>query len=456
MMRAAACALALTCFSAPALGQESFDALAARAADLAHRAQVLEDERAIENLTRAFGFYIDRGAWSEAAALFAEDGTFETSQHGVYVGPEQIRALLEQALGPEGLVEGRMSDALVLQPVIHVGADEATARARARGVFLLGRHEEEALWTDGVYENAYVKEDGVWKFQTVNLFLTLLTDFNEGWGESALPMGAFDDPPPDHPPTVEYEAYPTYFVAPFHYPNPGSGEPVRYRPDSTAAVALFDPAASAPPARAYADLDALEVAVADAEHKAARAANRDAIDRLIRAYGYYLDKNLWDELADLFAEDGSMELAQRGVYQGRERVRAFLHTQFGAEGPAQGRLGDHLQLQPVITVADDGMTAKARSRMISIMAFDGRGGSLNGALYENAFVKEDGVWKFKTLHAFNTYNAGYDGAWAFDARPGMPGPNANLPPDAPPTVAFEGFPNVYEIPFHYPNPVTGE
>jgi hypothetical protein len=449
--------IAATALAAPALAQDTYEALAARANELAHRAQVLEDERAIENLTRAFGFYIDRGEWGEAAALFAEDGAFELNQHGVYVGPARIRAFLERALGPEGLVQGRMTDALVLQPVIHVAADETNAHARARGIFLLGEHEEQAVWADGVYENAYVKEDGVWKFQSLQFFATFVTDFNEGWAESALPLSPpLEDLPPDHPPTVEFEAYPTYFAAPFHYPNPVSGEPVQYRADSTVEIEIIDPSAGEPPARTFADFDELEAAVATAEHQAARANDHDAIDRLVRAYGYYLDKSQWDDLADLFARDGSMELAQRGVFVSQDRVREFLHTQFGPARPAEGRLGDHLQMQPVITVSEAGQSAQARSRMISIMAFAGRGGGLNGAIYENEFVKEDGVWKYATLHAFNTYNARYDGAWATGANPGMPGENPDLPPDMPPTVVFEGFPNVYEIPFHYPNPVTGE
>ena len=37
----------------------------------------------------------------------------------------------------------------------------------------------------------------------------------------------------------------------------------------------------------------------------------------------------------------------------------------------------------------------------------------------------------------------------------MPGPSSAMPPDAPPTTAFAMFPAVYDIPFHYPNPVTG-
>ncbi len=226
------------------------------------------------------------------------------------------------------------------------------------------------------------------------------------------------------------------------------------------ALLTFPAAAQDAPARSSPEvaetIAALEAAIAEAEREVALIRDRDEIDNLIRAYGYYLDKNMWDDLADLFAEDGSIELAQRGVYRGRERVRAFLKTVFGPMGPAPGRLGDHLQVQPVIHVAPDGRTATARSRVIQMMGFAGRSASLLGGVYVNELVKEDGVWKIKSDHVLNTFVAGYDGGWAHAASQRLPGPSERLPPDEPPTQTFRPFPYVIDIPFTYPNPVTGE
>jgi triacylglycerol lipase len=59
------------------------------------------------------------------------------------------------------------------------------------------------------------------------------------------------------------------------------------------------------------------------------------------------------------------------------------------------------------------------------------------------------------VHAYNTFTANYEGGWAKSASRGVPGPSKEFPPDAPPTMAFEMFPTVYNIPFHYANPVTG-
>jgi acetyl esterase/lipase len=199
----------------------------------------------------------------------------------------------------------------------------------------------------------------------------------------------------------------------------------------------------------------VEAAVTDAERAVARVKDVHELDNLEGAYGYYLDKNLWNDLANLFARDGSIELAQRGVYRGK-RVREFLVKVFGRgqEGPVAGRLGNHIQMQPVIHVSDEGRSAKMRVRMMQQMSFGPRA-SMGGAIYENQAVKEDGVWKFSAVHAFNTFTANYDGGWTKVTSSNVPGPSKDFPPDAPPTLVFDMFPSVYNIPFHYANPVSG-
>ncbi len=461
LILAAAATLAFA--AAPAIAQESgaFAAAAQRLQMLEARAQRMEDERAIENLMRAYGYYVDRKMWDDVADLFAEGGTFETGQRGVYRGRDHIRAALEDLWGPQDLQDGQMNDHLVLQPVIHVAADGTTAMGRFRHIGMLGEYQDWGRWEDGIYENAFVKEDGVWKISALHLYTILSTDIEQGWGEQAFPAeGPSEAAPPDAPPTLEYDAYPAYYTPPFHYPNPVSGQKVTYREgDPGAAVdPQMRPAAPQPDAGAPTTLDELEAALADAELRLERVKAANEIQNLINAYGYYLDKGLYNELADLFAEDGSMELAQRGVYQGRERVRDFLVNGLGRgapTGPREGFLQDHVQLQPVIHVSEDAQTATARMRAIMIMGFAGRSASWGAGVYVDEFVKEDGRWKFKTAHVYNTFNAAYDGAWVRNSAGALPGQNPDLPPDSPPTMEFEYWPTVYDIPFAYDNPVSG-
>jgi len=256
-----------------------------------------------------------------------------------------------------------------------------------------------------------------------------------------------------------YAIYPKPHIPPYHYDNPVSGSPPRYpeargRPSAAAIAAVRAPVAPTGARPRKTQVRDVAVLVAETEKQVGRVKDFHEIDNLVSAYGYYLDKNLWNDLANLFSANGSIELAQRGSYIGRERVRGFLFNVFGKEGPTENRLGNHIQYQAVIHVAADGQSAKVRSRMLQQLNF-GQRPSMGASLYENEFVKEDGVWKFSVDHTFNTWTASYDGGWARNPGRGVPGPSKSYPPDTPPTFVFQMFPTVYEIPFHYPHPVTG-
>lgn len=65
--------------------------------------------------------------------------------------------------------------------------------------------------------------------------------------------------------------------------------------------------------------------LAEQEERLQRLEDIEAIGRLERAYGYYVDKHLWDQVVDLFAEESSVEISQRGVFLNKEGVQtAFL------------------------------------------------------------------------------------------------------------------------------------
>jgi hypothetical protein len=197
------------------------------------------------------------------------------------------------------------------------------------------------------------------------------------------------------------------------------------------------------------ELEALRREVDALRVEARRASDHLAICNLQAAYGYYVDKALWDEAADLFCADATLEIAGRGLYRGQERIRAYLHRLPALE---QGRLFNHMQLQPVITIAADGATAEGRWRTIIEVALPGV--ELRGeGTYENAYRREQGVWKIAKLHAFITYYAPAGEGWAKPVP--MAGELADYPPDAPQTVAYRSFPDIFVPPFHYPNPVTG-
>jgi acetyl esterase/lipase len=431
--------------------------VARRLADLTHRVTLLNDAQQIENLQRIYGFYIDRAMWDQAAGLFAPDGSIESGQQGVYVGKRRVREFLGLS-GHQGLSWGWMNDHMQLQPIVDVAPDGLTAHARSRELDLLGHVGGQGQWMEGVYENTFVKHHGVWMFKSLHFYPTFITAYDKGWGQDAQPVPVASKVlPPDRPPTEVYAIYPTAHVPPYHYPNPVTGEMAHYPTVGGPSPALARAALSVPGSdfkpQPVKDVGA---ALTAAQRGIERVKAYYEIENLESAYGYYLDKNLWNDLANLFSVDGSMELAQRGAYDGREHVRAFLLKVFGrgTEGPVANRLGNHMQLQPVIDVAPDGKSAKIRIRMFQQMSFGPRA-SVGAAVYENTAVLEDGKWKLRDDHTYNTLAASYEGGWVRAANPGVPGPDKELPPDRPPSLKFQMFPVVYDIPFHYANPVTG-
>lgn len=208
----------------------------------------------------------------------------------------------------------------------------------------------------------------------------------------------------------------------------------------------------------------------------------NAIRKLQHAYGYYLDKCLYKEVVDLFAEDGEAHF-NGGIFKGRDKgVRRLYIDGFGkaftggVNGPAHGFLLEHFQLQDIVDVAPDRNTAKARFRCFmqagahktsrSPMGEAARkqGTAIQwweGGMYENTYVRENGVWKIKILNYRAFWHADYATGWANtrlkyvtpfkETYPQNPnGPDELIQP--PPTL----WPETDVIPFHYPHPVTGE
>jgi hypothetical protein len=203
-------------------------ALEAKVAALSSEAARLEDANAVKKLQRAFGYYIDKGFWDEAADLFAADATLETGVDGVYVGKARIRELLVRQGGGHpgpGLPYGQFNHHMQLQPVVHVSADGLTAKGRWRELALLGQFQKSAAWGDGIYENEYVKDNGVWEIRKVHYYPDFVAPYKGGWVTLKPVSGDWKSDtakgfPADRPPTVTYAPYPAIYTPPFHYKNP--------------------------------------------------------------------------------------------------------------------------------------------------------------------------------------------------------------------------------------------
>jgi hypothetical protein len=211
-----------------------------------------------------------------------------------------------------------------------------------------------------------------------------------------------------------------------------------------------------PSAEDAAQLAELRARVAALERRKERVEDVNAIERLQGAYGYYFDRGLWDEAANLFADDGTIEIGLDGVYVGKERVRDYLYALGGGRQPLRdGELNEHLQVMPVITLGPDGSTAKARWRAIALTGELGAEAYWGEGPYENEYVKDDGVWKIKSLHWYQALYVPYEGGWQTQADPTLgKHVSGTLPPDRPPSVEYKTWPDTYVPPFSFPNPVA--
>jgi hypothetical protein len=198
-------------------------------------------------------------------------------------------------------------------------------------------------------------------------------------------------------------------------------------------------------------VEGLKMQISALAHQIQNSQDYIAINNLQDAYGYYVDKAKWDEVADLFTKDGTLEIGLRGVYVGQDRVRAYLHR---LSDLTYGTLYNHSQLQPIIHIDPDGRTAKGRWRAFIQVGQLKTRAQWGDAIYENEYLKEDGVWKIRKLHAYFTYYVPYGKGWDQGGDP-PPAAIPGLPPYLPPTENYKLYPDVYIPPYHYGNPVTG-
>jgi hypothetical protein len=199
-----------------------------------------------------------------------------------------------------------------------------------------------------------------------------------------------------------------------------------------------------------------------------------AIRTLQHKYGYYIDKCLYDETVELFADDARLHFLN-GIYKGKAGVRRLYCDWFrnlftgGHNGPIPAFLLDHPQMQDIVDVAADGLTAKGRFR--SLM----QGGQheskpekiehfpmqcWEAGIYENEYVKERGVWKIQVLNYNMLWQADYEKGWAYDKPHLLPldktYPESPIGPDELLAVTPKFWPDTRVVAFHYPHPVTGK
>ena len=190
------------------------------------------------------------------------------------------------------------------------------------------------------------------------------------------------------------------------------------------------------------------------------------VEKLQRIYGYYRDYQDWEKVVDLWSDKAeSIEVADHGVYKGKEGVRRYYIELIKGGKDAKPRLGVMsiaLQLQGVVSVEPGGTYAQGRFYGLLMEArptLSLHEGELKQTwghgIYENKYVKENGQWLFSKMHFFLNFRTPYEDGWLVTPVVGQNGPDPNIPPDAPPTQ-WHPYPEGYHFPILFKHPITGK
>lgn len=339
----------------------SVGSLSDRVNQLAQRAARLDDQADVTNLLDLFGNSIDRKKWDFAASLFSANGTLELGQQGVYVGKASIRRALNQ------FASLKLNNHFYLQTLVTVAPDGRTANARGVEIIMTSANGGELQ--EGIFENTFVKEGGLWRIQSVHFYPRMIVDAAQGWAKNAKPApGPSKDFPPDRPPTSTYEIYPKFSVAPFHFDNPATGKPPQYPAGVTPS-----PRPSLAPRSVIRNSKRLESRVAELEQTIARAEVYDIAENLINAYGYTVDDSPSPDGGTLFASQ---------------------------------------ILQPEIDITPDAKTGTIRARTLSLGGTSGAVGYWAAGTLEGTIALDNGTWRLEMPRALTMWTAPYPGGWA--------------------------------------------
>lgn len=346
---------------------------------LAQNVERAESVRQVKDLQRSYAQYSQFGLWDEMAALFADGAEMIRGEDRVR-GREAIGDYFLETFGGgrHGLPPGGLHTQLVFRPLINVSADGQTAKGRWWEWSMTGRYGGDADWAGGIYENEYVQEDGVWKFARVHYHPMLAGPYETGW------RNVDDDQK----------------VVPYHFTTDETGIPV---PELPASTPVRDPGLN--PADVLTDIEA-RIRALNAE---------DEVRNLQNAYGYYVDRKMWRDVTDLFAEDAVLETVDGSVHAGPAAIRRAL-DRMGPAGLEFGELNDRMQLDMTVEIDAGGREAHARGIEFALLG-DANEGSAEMALavFRNRYVHAGGVWRILEMRLFPVMRTDYYAGWANSA-----------------------------------------
>jgi len=206
------------------------------------------------------------------------------------------------------------------------------------------------------------------------------------------------------------------------------------------------------------DTRAMEARIKMLESQVRKLNDIEEIQRLQKAYGYYLEHWMNDEIMDLFAD--SPDLVLNGASGGKQDLRDFFKSMRDISRSPEF-IHQAMQLSGIVDINTNGETAEGRWYGYGAVALPAGKGvrplGLNG-IYTVEYIKEDGKWKIKklTFHPIMLTPPGE--SWVKKERIAAITPvkrKKNAKPRKP-LDSSALYPSGYIVPFHFKHPVTGK
>ncbi|MFA5309876.1 MAG: nuclear transport factor 2 family protein [Dehalococcoidales bacterium] len=186
----------------------------------------------------------------------------------------------------------------------------------------------------------------------------------------------------------------------------------------------------------------------------------EAIKKLQKAYGYYVEHMMYQEIVDCFANAPEVKLDWlEGQWLGKEGVKQYFS--FMKVTPPEF-MHQVMQIAGIVDIDPNGKTARGRwyafGGIFVPMGEKMRRSFVNG-IYEMGYIKEKGTWKILTIKWVIPYAVRLAGDWAMPEdvnRPYINGEFHGPKPDVPIDLNDGRYLSGYIFPFHYKHPVTGQ
>ena len=329
-----------------------------------------ESIRVIKQLQRTYAQYSQYGLWNEMADLFGTNAIYIFDGDTIK-GRKAIGAYLtsHEGGGQQGLRPGAVHTQIIDHPVVNLSVDGESGRGRWYGFFLLSDSQGNASIQGGVFENEYVREEGKWKISVHHFYPQYAGTYETGW--------------------TNWQGR-ELSILPYHFTPDESGLPIP------------PPIGVAPKSKAT--LKELEARIAVMN-------DEQLVRNLQAAYGYYVNRRMWDDVTDLFADQGVYEFGGNGIYGGAQGVRKA-HERMGPAGLTHGVLNDRLQFDTVVSIAPGRREAYVRGIEMGLLGEADKGEAWwEVSVYNNRFVKESGIWKVREMRVFPLFRSEYRKGW---------------------------------------------